>query len=232
MMGAGTGARILIVDDEPAIRRYLRVSLGAHGFDLFEAATGQEALHSVPVCRPDVVLLDLGLPDIDGVDVTRSLREWSAVAIIILSVRDQESDKVRALDAGADDYLTKPFGAGELLARIRVALRRANKPETLAAFAVGDLSIDLIRRIVEVRQQPIQLTPTEYDLVKLFVRHPDRVLTHRQIIREIWGGCCYEDELHLLRVNVSNLRRKLETDPGRPRYVVTEPGVGYRLRTS
>jgi len=198
---------------------------------LFEAATGNEALQAVPANRPDLIVLDLGLPDLDGIDVTRTLREWTEVPIVVLSVRDQESDKVAALDAGADDYLTKPFGVAELLARIRAALRRANKPANTAVFEAGDLNIDLAKRIVQVSNQKIQLTPTEYDLLKALVRHPDRVLTHRHLIREVWGGTCYEDEMHLLRVNISNLRRKVESDPTRPRYVVTEAGVGYRLRT-
>lgn len=231
MMAVEKGARVLVVDDEQAIRRYLRASLGAHGYELFEAATGQEALRAVPVARPDVVILDLGLPDLDGVDVTRSLREWTEVPILILSVRDQECDKISALDAGADDYLTKPFSAGELLARIRVALRRS-RPEHTSAFVAGELTVDLVTRSVQVRQQAVQLTPTEYDLLKALVRQHDRVLTHRQIVREVWGGGCYEDEMHLLRVNVSNLRRKLEPDPARPRYILTEPGVGYRLRSA
>jgi two-component system KDP operon response regulator KdpE len=224
--------RVLVVDDEQAIRRYLRVSLCAHGYELFEAASGQEALQAVAITRPDLIILDLGLPDLDGVDVTRSLREWTETPIVILSVRDQECDKIAALGAGADDYLTKPFGTGELLARIRVALRRSNKTESTSTFSTGDLAVDFSKRLVQVRQQPVQLTPTEYDLLKALVRHPDRVLTHRQIIREVWGGVCYEDEMHLLRVNISNLRRKLETDPTRPQHIVTEPGVGYRLRTS
>jgi len=223
--------RVLVVDDEHGIRKFLRTSLASQGYELLEAATGQEALESVPVNRPDIVVLDLGLPDLDGIDVTRTLREWTDIPIVILSVRDQESDKVGALDAGADDYLTKPFGVAELLARIRSALRRANKPANTAVFEAGDLNIDLAKRIVQVSRQKVQLTPTEYDLLKALVRHPDRVLTHRHLIREVWGGTCYEDEMHLLRVNISNLRRKLESDPTRPRYVVTEAGVGYRLRT-
>jgi len=205
--------------------------LTANGYQIFEAATGEEAIHAVPINRPDVIVLDLGLPDLDGIDVTRTLREWTEIPILILSVRDQEADKVAALDAGADDYLTKPFGTSELLARIRVALRRAKQPSTSAAFATGDLSVDLAKRTVEVLGEKIQLTPTEYDVLKTLIRHSDKVLTHRQLIREVWGGLCHEDEMHLLRVNVSNLRRKLEPDPARPRYVITEPGVGYRLRT-
>jgi two-component system KDP operon response regulator KdpE len=226
-----TGVRILVVDDEQGIRKFLRTYLMTEGYEFFEAATGAEALQAVPVTRPDVIVLDLGLPDLDGIDVTRTLREWTDIPIIVLSVRDQEPEKVTALDAGADDYLTKPFGVAELLARIRAALRRANNPENTVRFQAGDLSVDLLKRIVQVRDQKIQLTPTEYDLLRVLVRHPDRVLTHRHLIREVWGGTCYEDEMHLLRVNVSNLRRKLEPDPSRPRHVVTEPGVGYRLRT-
>lgn len=224
-------ARVLVVDDEQGIRRYLRASLSAHGYELYEAATGQEALAAIPITRPDLIILDLGLPDLDGVDVTRSVREWTQVPIVILSVRSQESDKIAALDAGADDYITKPFGAGELLARIRVALRHANPSEAASAFTAGDLKVDLAKRSVQVREQAVQLTPTEYDLLKLLIRNADRVLTHRQIIREVWGGLSYEDELHLLRVNISNLRRKLEADATRPCYIITEPGVGYRLRS-
>ena len=223
--------RILVVDDEHGIRKFLRTSLVTQGYELFEVATGREAIQAVSINRPDVIVLDLGLPDLDGLDVTRMLREWTEIPIVILSVRDQESEKVAALDAGADDYLTKPFGVAELLARIRAALRRANKLENTAVFEAGDLKVDLVNRTVQIQNQRTQLTPTEYDLLKALVRHPDRVLTHRHLIREVWGGTCYEDEMHLLRVNVSNLRRKLESDPTRPRYVVTEPGVGYRLRT-
>lgn len=224
-----TGARILVVDDEQAIRKYLRVSLSAHGYELFEAATAHEAIQQTRMSHPDVIILDLGLPDLDGVDVTRSLREWTEIPILILSVRDQESDKIAALDAGADDYLTKPFGTGELLARIRAALRRSSHTENTSAFVAGDLTADIASRAVHVRGEPVQLTPTEFELLRVLIRHADRVLTHRQIIREVWGGATYEDDMHLLRVNISNLRRKLEADPTRPRHIVTEPGVGYRM---
>jgi two-component system, OmpR family, KDP operon response regulator KdpE len=226
----GQGTRILIIDDEPAIRRFLRVSLGARGYELYEAATGSDGLQSVPMHHPDLVILDLGLPDMDGLDVVRSLREWTQTPILILSVREQEADKVTALDAGADDYLTKPFGVGELLARMRVALRRVHAPDTGAVFTAGDLEVDLARRLVLLDGRKVQLTPTEYDLLKVLIRHVDKVLTHRQLIREVWGGTCYEDDMHLLRVNVSNLRRKVEAESARPRHIVTEPGVGYRLR--
>jgi two-component system, OmpR family, KDP operon response regulator KdpE len=225
------GARVLIIDDEPGIRRFLRASLMARGYDLYEAGTGQDGIQSVPIVRPDVIILDLGLPDVDGIDVIRSLREWTQTPIIILSVREQESDKIAALDAGADDYLIKPFGVGELLARIRAALRRGHTLETGVVFTAGDLEVDLVRRVVRLSDRNIQLTPTEYDLLKVLVRHAGKVLTHRQVVREVWGGACYEDEMHLLRVNISNLRRKLEVDPARPRHILTEPGVGYRLRS-
>lgn len=223
------GPRVLVVDDEPAIRRFLHVSLTAQKYAVFEAANGQEALAAVVAYRPDVVVLDLGLPDLDGVDVTRLLREWSQVPIIILSVRDQERDKIAALDAGADDYLTKPFSVGELLARLRAALRRGAQPNSEPIFTSGELLVDLTRRIVAVAERQIQLTPTEYDLLKLLITHAGKVLTHRQILREVWGRG-YEQETHLLRVNISNLRRKLETNATRPIYILTEPGVGYRFQ--
>jgi two-component system KDP operon response regulator KdpE len=227
----GDKTRILVVDDEPAIRRFLNTSLSAHGYAIFEAATGEDALQSVPSVRPDLVILDLGLPGISGVDVARSMREWAQTPIIILSVREQESDKIDALDAGADDYLTKPFSVGELLARIRAALRRAMGPEAPPVFTTGELIVDVTSREVRVAGQKVQLTPTEYDLLKALVAHPGRVLTHRQLTKAVWGGLSYEDELHLLRVNISNLRHKLEPNPTSPRYIVTEPGVGYRLQT-
>jgi two-component system KDP operon response regulator KdpE len=220
--------RILVVDDEPAIRRFLRASLASHA-TVFEAATGREALSAVPAHRPDLVILDLGLPDIDGVEVTRLLREWSRIPIVILSVRGSEHDKIAALDAGADDYLTKPFGVGELLARVRVAIRHAQPGPSEPVFAVGGLVVDRARRLVTLDGRDAGLTPTEYDLLKALVSHAGRVLTHRQLVREVWGGD-YEADAHTLRVNISNLRRKIEPDPARPRYLVTEPGVGYRLR--
>jgi two-component system KDP operon response regulator KdpE len=226
-----TGARVLVVDDEPAIRRFLRVSLSAHRYAVFEADNGQAALSAVVADRPDLIILDLGLPDLDGIEVTRLLREWTHIPIIILSVRGQEADKVAALDAGADDYLTKPFGVGELLARMRVALRRGSQSGVQPVFTSGDLAVDLARRVVTVAGREVQLTPTEYDLLRVLVTHAGRVLTHRQLLREVWG-IGYEPETHMLRVNISNLRRKIEPDPARPRYILTEPGVGYRLRAS
>lgn len=222
--------RILVVDDEAAIRRFLQISLSAHGYTLFEATSGQEAVDRVVTQRPDLLILDLGLPDLDGVEVTKLLRTWTQLPIIILSVRGQERDKIAALDAGADDYLVKPFGVGELLARIRVALRRGNQTGVEPIFTVGELRVDLVRRLVTEGTREIQLTPTEYDLLRQLVNHAGKVLTHHQLLRTIWGPG-YEEELHMLRVNISNLRRKLEPEPTRPRYIITEPGVGYRLRT-
>jgi two-component system KDP operon response regulator KdpE len=196
---------------------------------VYEAACGQEALAAVPANRPDIIILDLGLPDIEGTEVTRRLREWTQTPIIILSVREQEADKVAALDAGADDYLTKPFGIGELMARIRVALRHSVQADTEPVFQLDDLSVDLGRRQVTVAGNQVSLTPTEYDLLRVLVKHAGKVLTHRQLLRQVWGAG-YETETHLLRVNISNLRRKIEPDPVRPHYILTEPGVGYRLR--
>lgn len=222
--------RVLVVDDEAAIRRFLYAALTAHSFQVFEATTGQEALMGVITHRPDIIILDLGLPDMDGIQVTQRLREWSKIPIIILSVREHEQDKVAALDAGADDYLTKPFGIGELLARIRAAMRRISVPNTSPTFISDELIVDLSRRSVTVRGQEVQLTPTEYDLLRVLVSNAGKVLTHRQLLREVWG-VGYENETHMLRVNISNLRRKIESDPTRPHYVLTEPGVGYRLRS-
>jgi two-component system KDP operon response regulator KdpE len=222
---------VLVVDDERAIRRFLRASLTAHGYTVFTAASGQEALNAVVAKRPDLIILDLGLPDIEGVDVIRQLREWSQIPIIILSVRERETDKITALDAGADDYLTKPFSAGELMARLRVALRRAIQPSSVPVFTIGELQVDLVGHVVKVAGEETQLTPTEYDLLKLLVANAGKVLTHQHILRQVWG-VGYADDLHLLRVNVSNLRRKIEPDPSRPRYIITDPGVGYRLRVA
>lgn len=224
-----THQRILVVDDETSIRRYLRAALTAQGFAVHEAADGAEALSAVFAHRPDMIILDLGLPDIDGIEVTRRLREWSQTPIIILSVREAEQDKIAALDAGADDYLTKPFGTGELLARMRVVQRRQianskNEP----VFQSGKLKVDFTRRLVSVDEREVQLTPTEYDLLRVLVIHAGKVITHRQLLHQVWGDG-YQD-MHILRVNISNLRAKLEPDPSRPTYIRTEPGVGYRLK--
>jgi len=223
--------RILVVDDEPSIRRFLRTVLDTGEFSLHQAENGHAALAAAAAVRPDVILLDLGLPDIDGVEVIQRIREWSQVPIIVLSVREREDDKVRALDAGADDYLTKPFGVAELLARIRVTLRRSLQQAPEPVVRVDELEIDMPRRRVTVRGEEVQLTPTEYDLLRLLAVHAGKVLTHNQILRQIWGPG-HMEQPHVLRVTVSNLRRKIEEDVTRPRYVVTELGVGYRMRSS
>ncbi|MGD0354944.1 MAG: response regulator [Dehalococcoidia bacterium] len=224
------GPRVLVVDDEQAIRRFLHVALTSQGYEVFEASSGLEALSTAANYRPDIIIIDLGLPDIDGIDVTKLFRQVSKIPIIVLSVRGSENDKIAALDAGADDYLTKPFGVGELLARLRANLRRSTQPATELIFVNGDLSVDLEKRLVTVSGREVQLTPTEYDLLKMLVTHAGKVLTHNHLLREVWGTG-YEQEFHILHVNVSNLRRKVEPDPSRPRFIITEPGVGYRLKT-
>ena len=224
---------VLVIEDEPQIRRFLRATLSAHGYRLIEAATAQEGLMHAATRQPEIVILDLGLPDLDGLELTRQLREWSTVPIIVLSARGQESDKVAALDAGADDYLTKPFGVGELLARMRVALRhtaRTTQEPGEAVFTVGDLRVDLARRQVFVTNQEVHLTPIEYKLLTTLVRYAGKVVTHHQLLREVWGPGA-SSETHYLRVYMGQLRHKLEANPARPRYLVTESGVGYRLRT-
>jgi two-component system KDP operon response regulator KdpE len=203
--------------------------LSAQGFAIFEAANGQEAINAVVSHHPDLVILDLGLPDFDGIEVTRRLREWSQTPIIILSVREAESDKIAALDAGADDYLTKPFSTGELMARMRVALRRMITTPDEPVLQVENLKMDIARRLVTVNDEQISLTPTEYEILRLLLQNAGKVLTHRQLLRQVWGTA-YESEMHILRVNISNLRRKIEADPSRPHYLLTEPGVGYRIR--
>jgi two-component system KDP operon response regulator KdpE len=220
---------ILVVDDERPIRRFLNASLSG-AYTVLEAATGEEALSIAVTGRPDAILLDLGLPDMDGVDLTRRLREWTQIPIIVVSVRDHEEDKITALDAGADDYLTKPFGVGELMARLRVVLRRASAPERELVFQADLLTVDLTRREVTIEGRLASLTPTEYDILRVLIQNAGKVLTHQQLIHLVWGNN-YEADSHLLRVNISNLRRKIEPDPSRPRFVMTEPGVGYRLRT-
>jgi two-component system KDP operon response regulator KdpE len=223
------GPRVLVIDDEQAIRRFLNVALTSQGYEVFEASSGLEALTTAANYRPDIIILDLGLPDIDGVDVTKLIRQVSKIPIIVLSVRGSENDKIAALDAGADDYLTKPFGVGELLARLRANLRRSTQPEPELIFTSGDLTVDLEKRLVTVSGREVQLTPTEYDLLKMLVTHAGKVLTHNHLLREVWGTG-YEQEFHILHVNVSNLRRKIEPDPSRPQFIITEPGVGYRLK--
>lgn len=223
------GAHVLVVDDEPQIRRFLRASLTGHDFQVSEAATGQEALQQIVAAKPDLMILDLGLPDMDGLEVLKRVREWSSIPIVILSVRERELDKIAALDAGADDYLTKPFGVGELLARLRTALRHVLPGEQEATFQIGELRVDLARRQVYVGQREIKLTPTEYEILKYLVAHAGKVVTHQQLLRQVWGPA-YTNEPHYVRVYVGQLRHKIESDPAQPRYILTEPGVGYRLR--
>lgn len=223
------GAKILIVDDETQIRRLLRVSLEAHGFSTLEASTGQEAILQASTERPDLVILDLGLPDIDGRQVLAQIRDWSHVPILVLTVHDDEAGKVFALDHGADDYVTKPFGMSELVARIRVALRHVARQADEPVLRAGPLMIDLARRVVENNGEPVRLTPIEYDLLKTLAQNAGRVMTHRQLLREVWGEHNYESAGHYLRVYVGHLRKKIEEDPTRPAVIMTEPGVGYRL---
>lgn len=221
-------AKILIVDDEQAIRRFLRTSLDSHGYEVHEAASGEEAILQTVNIQPELIILDLGLPDTNGIEVTKRIREWTSTPIIILSVQDEDADKIKALDAGADDYVTKPFSVGELLARLRVAMRRAYQPEATPVFTVKQLAVDLVARRVTLGDEEIQLTPTEYDILRVMVKYAGRVMTHQQLLKEV-RGVGYQTETHLLRVHMSNLRRKLESDPTDPQYILTEPGVGYRL---
>ena len=220
---------VVLIEDEAQIRRFLRATLAGQGYRLFEATTGADGLVEVATRQPDVVIVDLGLPDMDGLQVIRRLREWSAVPVIVLSARGQERDKVTALDAGADDYVAKPFGAGELLARIRVALRHGATHEGgEATFTVGEVQVDLLRRHVLVRGLEVKLTPIEYKLLATLVKHAGKVVTHQQLLREVWGPG-HEEQSHYVRVYMAHLRHKVEAEPARPRYLLTEPGVGYRL---
>lgn len=222
------GPTALVVDDEAQIRRFLRISLEANGYRVYEAQSGYEAIAATAQVRPDVIILDLNLPDLSGLEVLSRLREWTHTPVIILSVRNADRDKVAALDAGADDYLTKPFSMAELMARLRVARRRAQPEPEHSVYIFGDVQIDLARRLVTRSGEAVKLTPTEYALLRLLVQHSGRVLTHRQILKEVWGPE-YVDETHYLRVYFAQLRQKLEENPALPRLIVTEPGVGYRL---
>lgn len=223
-----SGARILIIDDESQIRRLLKVSLTGHGYEVREATNGEEGLREVVMYRPDLVILDMGLPDIEGIAIVHRIREWSKVPIIIVSVREDESDKIGALDAGADDYVTKPFNMGELLARMRAALRHAAGAGEEPIFNFDELTIDLAHRRVKLNDVEIKLSPIEYDLLKNLAVHAGKVLTHKQLLRTIWGPS-YENDIHYLRVYIGQLRRKIESDPSHPMHIITEPGVGYRL---
>jgi two-component system KDP operon response regulator KdpE len=228
--GSAKIPRVLIVDDEVSILRFLRNALDTGEFALHQAENGHDALAAATWFRPDLIVLDLGLPDMDGVEVIRKVREWSQVPIIVVSVREGDDDKVGALDAGADDYLVKPFSVAELQARIRVSLRRSSQQVSEPMFSGGGLEVDLAHRRVVVRGNEVQLTPTEYDLLRLLVNHAGKVLTHDQILRAIWGAAFAEHQ-NVLRVNISNLRQKIEEDPSRPKHIVTELGVGYRLKS-
>lgn len=221
---------VLIIDDEIQIRRLLRVGLGKQGFTVHEAATGEEGLQMVLGKKPDIVLLDLGLPDLDGAVVLSKMRTWTSVPVIILSVRNAEEDIVRLLDAGADDYLIKPFNTGELVARMKVAIRHRAPRESESVFVSGRLSVDLLNRVVKIAGETVKLTPTEYGLLRLFVQHAGRILTHGQILREVWGPNA-DGDTNYLRVYVTGLRKKIEENPQMPKILVTEPGVGYRLKT-
>jgi two-component system KDP operon response regulator KdpE len=218
----------LVIDDEPQMRRLLRVTLEANGYRVFDAATGKDGLAQAAQRRPDVVLLDLGLPDLEGAELLKRLREWSRVPVIILSVRDREDDKVAALDAGADDYVTKPFNSAELLARLRAALRHAQPQGVDAVFRSGDLEVDLSKRVVLKKGAEVKLTPIEYSLLRVLVTHAGKVLTHRQLLTEVWGAKAVE-QTHYLRVHFAHLREKIEVNPSKPELIITESGVGYRL---
>ncbi len=224
---------VLVVEDEPQMLKFLRIALDSHGYRVLDAKTGKEAIQQATAYTPDIVILDLGLPDMDGLEVTKRIREWSAVPIIIVSARGQEDSKVQALDQGADDYLTKPFGAAELLARLRVALRHAARttaPEVTQVTIGADVVIDLARRIVTRKGEELHLTPIEYKLLVALAKHAGMVITHRQLLEQVWGPG-HGNETQYLRVYMGQLRHKLEADPARPRHLLTEPGVGYRLRT-
>jgi two-component system KDP operon response regulator KdpE len=226
------GACVLVVEDEPQMRKFIRASLSSHGYRVIECGLAAEVTALITSHNPDVMLLDLGLPDGDGIELTRQLREWSQVPIVVLSARGREQDKVAALDAGADDYLTKPFGVNELLARLRVALRHAqtNAGNTAAqVLEFGELKVDLTRREVFRGSEELRLTPIEYKLLVLLARNAGKVLTHQQILREVWGPA-YASQTHYVRVHMAELRKKVEAEPSRPKLLVTEPGVGYRLR--
>ncbi len=223
---------IIVIEDDPPIRRFMLTSLRTQGFNVFEAETGKQGIVEASIRKADVVILDLGLPDIDGVEVIKAIRNWSELPIIVLSARNSEQQKIAALDAGADDYLTKPFGFGELLARIRVALRhsyRSLEQTQTGIFTVANLRVDLVNRLVSIDNQEVHLTPIQYRLLTVLIKHAGKVLTHRQILKEVWGPS-YQENAHYLRIYMSQLRQKLEADPTQPQILLTESGVGYRLK--
>jgi two-component system KDP operon response regulator KdpE len=227
-----SAALVLVVEDEPQMRKFVRIALESHGYRVVEAASGEEAVRHATTYTPDAIVLDLGLPDMDGLDVTKRIREWSSVPVLVISARGQEDSKVQALDGGADDYLTKPFGAAELMARLRVALRHAAQaretPSTLVRVG-DDVEVDLVKRVVRVRGAEIHLTPIEYKLLVTLAKHAGMVMTHRQLLEQVWGPG-HAHQMQYLRVYMTQLRHKLETTPARPKFLVTEPGIGYRLK--
>ena len=223
---------VLVVEDEPQMRKFVRIALESHDYRVIEAATAAEAIQQAASHTPDAVVLDLGLPDMDGMNVTRRLREWSAVPIVVISARGQEDSKVEALDGGADDYLTKPFGAAELMARLRVALRHASasrEPPSAVVRVGDDVEVDLVKRLVHVRGQEVHLTPIEYKLLTALLKHAGMVMTHRHLLEQVWGPG-HAHQLQYLRVYMTQLRHKLESNPARPKFLLTEPGIGYRLK--
>ncbi len=231
MMDVSHNLRVLVVDDEKTIRRFLKATLLSNGYKVFEASDGAEALENSVSSHPDAIILDLGLPDMDGLDVTRQIRKRSRTPIVILSVRKDQSDKIAALDAGADDYLTKPFDAAEMLARLRAVMRRLTPRNEQTVFNVAGISIDIAKHTASLNESPVRLTPTEYDVLKILVMNAGRVITHRQFLEEVWNKSDQTPNAsHIVRVTINNLRDKIEPDPNRPRYILTEPGVGYRLR--
>lgn len=220
--------KVLVIDDEAQIRNLLRMALSGYGYEVKEAANGEEGIKYAWTFKPDIIILDLGLPDADGIEIIKKLREWNSTPIIVLSVRERENDKIMALDSGADDYVTKPFGMGELLARIRTALRHRTLVTTQISIELDDLKIDLATRNVMVGEKEVKLTPTEYEILKILALNAGKVVTHKQLLKEVWGPM-YENEVHYLRIYIGQIRRKIENDPSRPRHLITEPGVGYRL---
>jgi two-component system, OmpR family, KDP operon response regulator KdpE len=227
-----SGAKILVIDDEPQIQKLLRVTLQAHGFEIDAASSGEEGILKTTMVRPDLIVLDLGLPDIPGMEVLHRIREWTQIPIVVLTAKDREEDKITALDSGADDYVTKPFGMGELVARIRVALRHNTKSQDEPILDFGRLVIDLTGRTVELDGKKIKLTPTEYELLKILATNAGRVMTHKQLLQQVWGGHQYNTDSHYLRVYIGHLRKKIETDPARPKFIITESGIGYRFMTN